>query len=126
MSNTTDFNVGNQSFPNFRTELNEILAQLANVSAGSSAPTTTVAYMLWYDTTNDILKMRNSGDDAWISLMTLDQTNDAVQVFHFEDWTITQDSSGNLMFATGGTDRMKLDSSGNLSVEGDVTAFASL
>lgn len=37
------------------------------------------------------------------------------------DWTITE-SSGVLYFATGGTNKMKLDASGNLTVVGDVTA----
>jgi len=38
------------------------------------------------------------------------------------NWTITE-VSGVLKFSTGGVARMKLDASGNLTVEGDVTAF---
>jgi len=30
--------------------------------------------MLWYDTTNNILKMRSEADDAWITIGTLDQS----------------------------------------------------
>jgi len=30
--------------------------------------------MLWYDTANNILKMRSEADDAWIALGTLDQS----------------------------------------------------
>ena len=41
------------------------------------------------------------------------------------DWTITE-ASGLLKFAHSGTDKMKLDSSGNLTVVGDVTAFGSI
>jgi hypothetical protein len=41
------------------------------------------------------------------------------------DWTITE-ASGVLKFAHSGTDKMKLDSSGNLTVVGDVTAFGSI
>ena len=41
------------------------------------------------------------------------------------DWTITE-SAGVLYFATGGTDKMKLDASGNLTVVGDVTAFGTV
>ena len=37
------------------------------------------------------------------------------------NWTITE-SSGVLYFATGGTNKMKLDATGNLTVVGDVTA----
>lgn len=36
------------------------------------------------------------------------------------NWTVTE-TSGSLFFATGGTNRMKLDASGNLTVSGDVT-----
>lgn len=36
-------------------------------------------------------------------------------------WTITE-SAGNLMFASGGTNKMKLDGAGNLTVIGNVTA----
>lgn len=75
-----DFNIANQGFPAFRSDLNNALAALATVSAGSSAPTTTFAYQLWYDSTADILKMRNADDDAWITLFTFDQATDSVQV----------------------------------------------
>jgi cytoskeletal protein CcmA (bactofilin family) len=39
-------------------------------------------------------------------------------------WTVTQ-SGTDLKFAYNGTNRMKLDSSGNLTVEGNVTAYGS-
>ena len=40
------------------------------------------------------------------------------------NWTVTQ-SGTDLKFAYDGIDRMKLDASGNLTVEGDVTAYGS-
>jgi len=43
----------------------------------------------------------------------------------FTNWTITE-SSGVLKFATGGTNKMKLDASGNLTVVGDITAFGTI
>ena len=42
------------------------------------------------------------------------------------NWQIDVDGSGNLLFKYGSAIRMKLDASGNLSVEGNVTAYASL
>ena len=42
------------------------------------------------------------------------------------NWTVTEDGSGNLLFATGGTNKMKLDASGNLTCVGDVTAFGTI
>ena len=41
------------------------------------------------------------------------------------NWTVTE-SAGVLYFATGGTNKMKLDASGNLTVVGDVTAYGTI
>ena len=121
-----DFEIANQGFPSFRSDLNSALQALASVSAGTSAPSTTFAYQFWYDSTNQILKMRNGDNDAWISVSKFDQTNDHVETVYFGNWTITEDASGNLIFATGGTSSMKVDASGNLTVIGDVTAFGTI
>mgnify|MGYP006908223248 FL=1 len=43
----------------------------------------------------------------------------------FGNWKITE-SGGVLYFATGGTNKMKLDASGNLTVTGNVTAYGSV
>tara|TARA_B110000914_G_scaffold182272_1_gene164944 strand:+ start:339 stop:554 length:216 start_codon:yes stop_codon:yes gene_type:complete len=40
-------------------------------------------------------------------------------------WNVTE-TSGVLLFSTGGVDKMKLDASGNLTVVGDVTAFGTV
>lgn len=48
-----------------------------------------------------------------------------VPTIDFGDWTITE-SAGVLYFATGGTNKMKLDASGNLTVVGDVTAYGTI
>lgn len=73
-----DFTVANQGFPAFRSDMNSALQALASMSAGTSAPSTTFAYQLWYDATNDIIKLRNADNDAWISVFTVDQTNDLI------------------------------------------------
>ena len=68
-----DYVIDNQTAPNFRADLNNALAAIVSTNSGSSAPSTTYANMMWYDTTADILKMRNEADDTWINLGTLDQ-----------------------------------------------------
>ena len=50
MSQVADFNVANGAGAAVRADLNNILAALASLSAGSSPPTSTHAYMVWYDT----------------------------------------------------------------------------
>lgn len=73
-----DLSIANQGFPAFRSDLNDALQALGSMQSGASAPATTYANMLWYDTTNNIVKMRNEDNDAWISLLTLDQSGDLV------------------------------------------------
>jgi len=76
-----DFNIANQGFPAFRSDLNSALGALASNSAGTTEPSTTYAYQLWYDETTEILKIRNSDDDAWISIATFNQTTDSITKF---------------------------------------------
>ena len=75
-----DFTIANQGFPAFRADLNSAIQSLATLSSGATAPTTTFAYQLWYDTATDILKCRNADNDAWITLFTFDQAGDSVSV----------------------------------------------
>jgi hypothetical protein len=74
-----DFTIDNQGFPAFRADLNNALQALGSTSSGATAPLIPFANQLWYDTTNNILKIRNEDNDAWISLLTLNQTTDALQ-----------------------------------------------
>jgi hypothetical protein len=86
-----DFDIANQSAPNARSDINNALKALASLSSGSSAPSTTYANMLWYDTGNNTLKMRTEADDAWISVGYLDQSTDTFALF---DDTKVVNSSG--------------------------------
>ena len=71
-----DYIIANQTFPNTRTDINNVLAAIVSANSGASAPSTTYAYQLWYDTTTNKLKMRNAADDAWIDLFDVDQAAD--------------------------------------------------
>src|SRR6056297_2481618 len=85
-----DFVIGNQSAPNFRSDLNDALQALASLSSGSTAPSTTYANMLWYDTSSNTLKMRSEADDAWIDLGTLNQSTNEFEVANLTELTQTQ------------------------------------
>ena len=74
-----DLSIANQGFASFRSDLNSALQALGSTNSGTSAPSTTYANQLFYDTTNNILKIRNEDNDAFISLFTLDQTNDNIE-----------------------------------------------
>ena len=70
-----DLNVANASGASFRQDINNQLLALGTLQSGASAPSTTYAYMLWADTANDLLKVRNSGNSGWIEVGTLSLEN---------------------------------------------------
>ena len=63
-----DYDIANATGANFRTDLNNVLDAVHSTNSGGSEPSTKVAYMLWADTTNNLLKIRNGANNAWISL----------------------------------------------------------
>jgi hypothetical protein len=73
-----DFNIANQGFPAFRSDLNDALVALGTNASGATEPSTTFAHQFWMDTAADpsILKVRNADNDAWITLGTFNQTAD--------------------------------------------------
>ena len=73
-----DYTIDNQTFPSYRTDHNNSLSAIVSNNSGATEPSTTYAYQWWYDTANDILKMRNADNDAWINIGTFNQTTDSV------------------------------------------------
>jgi len=110
-----DFEIANQGFPATRADLNNALQALASNSAGTSEPSTTYAYQFWYDDTNDLHKLRNSDNDAWITLAAFDQTND--------EWEIRSaviqavDSAGVAIKTDDGTTRIEVQDDGDVSID---------
>jgi len=86
-----DMNIANDTAPLVRADINNALSALVSQNSGASAPSTTYANMIWYDSTNNILKMRNEADDAWISLFYLDQGTDAFRILQN---TLVTDTNG--------------------------------
>jgi hypothetical protein len=75
---THDYNIANQGFPAFRTDLNDALAAIVSNNSNATAPATTFAHMIWVDTSANpsVLKIRNADNDAWITIGSLNQTDD--------------------------------------------------
>lgn len=69
--------------------------------------------------------LADSGSITAGTVTTLTSTTANITTIDFGDWTITE-SAGVLYFATGGTNKMKLDATGNLTVVGDVTAYGTI
>jgi hypothetical protein len=55
----------------FRTNVNNAFDTLLTLNSGTAAPGTTSAGMLWYDTTNAVVKQRNATNTGWITRWTV-------------------------------------------------------
>ena len=75
-----DFDIANQTAASARSDINNALQALASLSSGDTAPSTTYANMLWYETDTNILKMRNEANSAWINVGYLDQGSSAFRI----------------------------------------------
>ncbi len=74
-----DYNIANQSFPSFRSDLNNALSAIQTCNSGTSRPTGAVAGQMWLDTTNTTaptLKFFDGADD--ISFATINYTTNTV------------------------------------------------
>ena len=74
-----DLNIANQSFPSFRSDLNNALSAIQTTHSGTSRPTGAVAGQIWLDTTSatsPTLKYYDGADD--ISLATIDHSANTV------------------------------------------------
>ena len=124
-----DLNVANQSGLAFRQDLNNQLLALGTLQSGSSAPSTTYAYMLWADTSTSpaTVRMRNGANNAWIVVGTSDTANlgllpSATAASTYAPLTGTGASgtwpisiSGNAATATTATTATTLSGTGSLS-----------
>ena len=68
MPQITSWTIANSGGSTYRAAVNTALAAIQSSSSGTAAPSPTVAGMLWYDTTNSVLKRRNTANTAWIEV----------------------------------------------------------
>ena len=102
-----DYNIQNQGFPAFRSDLNSTLEAINTSNSGTSRPSSAVAGTVWLDTTSattPTLKFYDGADD--ISLATLDYTANTV---NWLDSTVVFDIVGDTTPQLGGD----LDVNGN-------------
>jgi len=86
-----DMNIANQSFPNFRTDLNNALSALNSMHSGTNRPSGATTGTLWLDTTNSgsnslELKFFDGTDD--ISFATVDTSANTI---NFIDSAVASD-----------------------------------
>lgn len=77
---THDYVIANADGATVRADINSVLQAIASNNSNGSDPSTTYAYMWYYDTGDNILKMRNSANDGWINVATFDQSADTTNL----------------------------------------------
>ena len=125
--------VQNATFPSVRADINDNLAALYSQSSGNSAPSVTVAFQPWVDTSSSppVWKVRNGSNTAWITVGVLDPAG-------FQVGGITAIANGGtgattataalaaLLPSQGGNAGKALVTSGSLASWGVVASGASL
>ena len=74
-----DMNIANQSFPDFRTDLNNALSAINSMHSGTSRPSGAVAGTMWLDTTSassPVIKFFDGSDD--ITFATVDYSANTI------------------------------------------------
>jgi len=113
-----DYVIDNSTGANVRSDINNALAAIVSNNSSSSEPSTTkYAYMWWADTTNGILKIRNSANDGWVELLQLDGTltledgsasSPALAFRDDLDTGIFSGAANTFNISTGAVERLKL------------------
>jgi len=75
-----DYSLINQSGANFRADLNNALAAIVSNNSGGSEPSTKFAYEFWVDETSGKMKLRNSANNAWITMPFNIGVNNSVDI----------------------------------------------
>jgi hypothetical protein len=95
-----DQTVQNATFPTVRADINNNLAALFSANSGATAPSVTVAFQDWIDTSgaNPLWKKRNAANNAWITLGTISASTIA-----FEGTLPSQTGNAGEYLTTDGT-----------------------
>ena len=70
-----DYVIANGTGAAVRSDLNNGLAAIVSNNSGATEPATMYAYQWWPDTTTGLLKLRNSANNAWVTVGTLASAN---------------------------------------------------
>lgn len=76
-------------------------ACLKSSFSGTSAPSNPVAGMLWYDTTNKRLKLRNAANNAWLEVYDFANDRTVLKTSHLVDGVLSADTAGRAKMADG-------------------------
>lgn len=68
-----DYVIDNQASAAARADLNNLFQAIASQNSGATAPATTYANMIWYETDTNTLWKRNEANSGWISMGVFDE-----------------------------------------------------
>lgn len=69
-----DYVIDNQASAAARSDLNNLFQAIVTQNSGDTAPATTYANMIWYETDTNTLWKRNEANSGWISMGTFDES----------------------------------------------------
>ncbi len=75
MSQVSDYDIANASGAQVRADINLVLDAIKSVNSGSGDPTGAVAFMLYGDTSDNILKVRNSANSSFTEIGNINEAN---------------------------------------------------
>ena len=75
MSQVSDYDIANASGAAVRSDINLVFDAVKTLNSGSSDPTNAVAFMLYGDTSDNILKVRNSANSSFTEIGNINQAN---------------------------------------------------
>lgn len=85
-----DYDIANQTAAQFRSDLNDALEAIATNNSGTAVPATTYANQWFYDTDDQLLKIRKNSATDYLNVGYIDQTDG----FEVLDDTKVVDTSG--------------------------------
>jgi len=75
MAQVSDYDIANASGAAVRQDINLVLDAIKTLNSGSGDPSNAVAFMLYGDTSDNILKIRNSGNSSFTEIGNINQAN---------------------------------------------------
>lgn len=75
MSQVSDYDIANASGAAVRSDINLVLDAIKTLNSGSSDPIGAVAFMLYGDTSDNILKVRNSANSSFTEIGNINEAN---------------------------------------------------
>ena len=92
-----DYNIANQTASDARADINNVLQAIATNNSGTGVPSTTFPNQWFYDTDDQLLKIRNNTTTTYLNVGYIDQTNG----FEVLDNTRVVNTSGNQIVEIG-------------------------